>query len=354
MDTKDAPQIIEHLGKSIAFTPFETRWIPASARFVLLGQTPKAKGIMQVYQLDENELSLVKEKEDGPGFKCATFGASTITQRHMATGDYDGYLKIWDLETMQPTFSVKGHSQIINSIDGCGGLLGQGAPEIVTGSRDGCVRVWDPRQQDPVLSLEPVEAEVVPDCWAVRFGNAYSPEERTLVAGYDNGDVKLFDLRTSSLKWDTNLKNGVCGLEFDRKDTLMNKLVVTTLESKFHVFDMRTFNVDSGYTGLVESAHKSTIWGVSHAPQNRDLFATLGGNGAVNLYKYSYPEKRVIDDLNNNPIGVVGNVKILNEKELAQQPIISWDWNPDKLGLAVMCALDQSVKVVIVTRLGTF
>ena len=33
---------------------------------------------------------------------------------------------------------MKGHSEIINCIDGVGGLgIGEGAPEIVTGSRDG-------------------------------------------------------------------------------------------------------------------------------------------------------------------------------------------------------------------------
>lgn len=35
-------------------------------------------------------------------------------------------------------YSAKGHEEIINSIDGVGGLgIGEGAPEIVTGSRDG-------------------------------------------------------------------------------------------------------------------------------------------------------------------------------------------------------------------------
>lgn len=29
------------------------------------------------------------------------------------------------------------HSEIINALDGCGGLKGAGAPEIATGSRDG-------------------------------------------------------------------------------------------------------------------------------------------------------------------------------------------------------------------------
>ena len=68
-----------------------------------------------------------------------------------------------------------------------------------------------------MVSLEPSEAEEIkPDCWAVAFGGAYNQEERCLCAGYDNGDVKLFDLKKNMLRWDTNLKNGVCGLEFDR------------------------------------------------------------------------------------------------------------------------------------------
>ena len=40
--------------------------------------------------------------------------------------------------TEKPVYSVKAHSQIINAIDGVGGLgVGEGAPEIVTASRDG-------------------------------------------------------------------------------------------------------------------------------------------------------------------------------------------------------------------------
>ena len=37
----------------------------------------------------------------------------------------------------------------------------------------------------------------------------YNQDERFVTAGYDNGDVKMFDLRTMSVKWETNLKNGV-------------------------------------------------------------------------------------------------------------------------------------------------
>jgi len=85
-----------------------------------------------------------------------------------------------------------------------------------------------------------VKGADVPDCWDVKFGNSYNADERVIAAGYDNGDLKIFDLNKNELLWDTNLNNGVCGLEFDRKDIIMNKLVVTTLEGNFHVLDMRT------------------------------------------------------------------------------------------------------------------
>jgi hypothetical protein len=52
------------------------------------------------------------------------------------------------------------------------------------------------------------------------------------LAGYDNGDVKMFDLRAGKVRWETNVRNGVCGTEFDRKEIQMNKFCVTTLESQ--------------------------------------------------------------------------------------------------------------------------
>jgi WD40 repeat protein len=41
------------------------------------------------------------------------------------------------------------------------------------------------------------------------LGNSYNSEERIVCSGYDNGDIKMFDLKTMSLRWETNVKNGV-------------------------------------------------------------------------------------------------------------------------------------------------
>jgi hypothetical protein len=150
------------------------------------------------------------------------------------------------------------------------------------------------------------------------------------------------------------VKNGICGLEFDRPDIAQNKLVVTTLESKFHVFDLKTCHPESGYADVAELAHKSTIWGVRHFPQNRDLFTTMGGNGCLNIYKYHYPSNRQIKDLDGVPQGVAGKVELLNEKKVAEQPIVGLDWNTDKLGLGCQVSLDQKCSVIITTKLNLY
>merc|ERR1711881_538474 len=93
----------------------------------------------------------------------------------------------------------------------------------------------------------------------------------------------------------------------------MNKLMVCTLESRFRMYDMRTFHPTKGYANLSEQAHKSTVWCGRFLPQNRELFCTGGGNGNLNLYKYSYPAQS---------------------------------------GLVCMGSFDQSVRVAVISKLG--
>ena len=355
MNKLEKPQIIVHVQKGLNYTAYDAKWIPCSARFVVLGSHPKGTGAMQIYEVSRGSANLLKDVEKKASFKCGTFGASSLQQRNLATGDFEGKLMIWNLEkTELPVYSVKAHKEIINCINGVGGAgIGEGAPEIVTGSRDGSVKVWDPRQKDePVANMEPGAGQDRRDCWCVAFGNAYNADERTVAAGYDNGDIKLFDLKKMSLRWETNVKNGVCDIQFDRRDILMNKLVATTLESKFFLWDMRTQHPGKGFAMLTEKAHCSTVWCVRHLPQNREIFMTCGGSGSLNLWKYSYPAKRVIKDADGVDMGAVGSVDLLQNVNLSTQPVSALDWSPDKEGLAVCTSFDQTVRVLIVTKLN--
>ncbi|CAB1427422.1 unnamed protein product [Pleuronectes platessa] len=92
------PQIIAHIQKSLNFTVFDTKWIPSSAKFVCVGNFPRGTGVLQIYEVQQGEALLIREVEKPKPIKCATFGASSLQQRHIATGDFDGNLNIWNLE----------------------------------------------------------------------------------------------------------------------------------------------------------------------------------------------------------------------------------------------------------------
>ncbi len=53
-------------------------------------------------------------------------------------------------------------------------------------------------------------------------------------------------------------------------------------------------------------------------------------------------------------MGVIGKVELLNQRDICQQCISSFDWNRDKLGLSVLCGLDQTIRVMIVTKLNLY
>uniref|UniRef100_A0A7S2QTR2 WD repeat-containing protein 92 n=1 Tax=Chlamydomonas chlamydogama TaxID=225041 RepID=A0A7S2QTR2_9CHLO len=356
VDAKPRPQILEHLQKSLTVTIYDTKWIPSSARFVALGSYARNTGCLQVYELDGPELKLIKESEKPSSFKCGTFGASSLVERKLATGNFEGKLQIWDLEnTAQPVFDVQAHASIVNAMDGCGGpAKGYGAPEIVTCGRDGCVRVWDVRQQDaPVAAFEPADSSNIRDCWCVAFGNSYNNEERCVLAGYDNGDVKMFDLRMNKVRWESNVKNGVCGVQFDRKDIEMNKFVVCCLEAQLHVFDARTHHPKKGFASLTERVSAgSTVWGVHHLPQNREVSMVCSGDGTLHLYRYHYPDQRKVKDHEGHELGVAGSVEMLANRNFSSQPVSAFDWSPDKEGLFVCGAFDQTIRVGVVTKLS--
>lgn len=94
------------------------------------------------------------------------------------------------------------------------GLLQSNAgPLIATGGKDGAVRVWDAREPSaPVAAFVPAGGAAAADCWSVALGNCHS-SECCVLAGYQNGDIKMFDLKAASVRWETNVGRGVCGVQ---------------------------------------------------------------------------------------------------------------------------------------------
>lgn len=378
-------QIIQHVKLPLLYTAMDVKWIPQSAMITVVGQHPNNNGACSVYQLSHGEIQTKLELRFPVPFKCCTMGHNYLTEGgstrsvpnpSVAIGDFVGGLRVWDLDrllqlpeeypsikkpnhrevleddalTQAEIFKVsRAHESIINCVDGA---RFSGPPELVTGSRDGAVKVWDIRQpQKPVIVLEPVEKSRARDCWTVRFGNAFDPDERVVAAGYDNGDVKLFDLRTQKMLHEMNVGNGVCDVEFDRPDIKMNKLLISMLEGKVRVSDLRTLHPKLGYAYVEQRVSEGTIWTTRSLPQNREVFLS-GGGGDLSLCQYQYPPERELKDPEGMKRGVPGAVQQINQAKVGEQPINSMDWNRSKEGLLACSSFDQCLRVMLVTKLS--
>lgn len=338
--------------------------------------------------------------------RCASFGASPAGGAFFATAGQDGALRWWDTERLASSSSssaatatsaelwrVPGaHAGVVHALDGVGGALrGHGPPEFLSGGEDGCARLWDPRvaaASGPVAAFEPPPAAAAavppggcapapsgvgggggprpqparpPACWAVALGGAADRERRVAAAGWSTGDVRAWDLRAPSagplLAARLPGGRGVTSLEFDRRTIEKNRLVATGLDGALRSFDLRTLHPTDGaaVAGVTNAAPGAacTLWCVRHTPQDRETAAVCGGAGRVWLYRHRYPaagraEPHPGDGL---PRGVGGELAQVGWHDVSTQPVVCWDWSPDRHGLAVCGALDQHVRVFAVTRL---
>jgi len=343
--------------KSSEMTLFDCRWVPCSARFVVAGTHTKGHGILTVYTLSETEeliQSVTIERKRHP-FKCITFGASKLDERYPATGDFDGNINVWDIENKLSVWSAKGHSSIINSIDGAVGKQSTNNQDhlVVTGSRDGSVKVWDIRAKEKaVASMQPLEGNPSHDCWTVAFGSSSDSADKIIAAGFDNGDVKIFDLRAMSVLWETHVSNGVCSLAFDSSTNGVKKLSATCLCGYFYSWNLNSFQSIAKHPEITEKLNKCnhTIWGGRFLHQNRNILLTFDGSGSVKVLNYKSKDN-LLDSKKSSLMNSPSCVEKLQETQLSEQPISSFDWSPDKLGLAVSTSFDQKIRVLAVTNL---
>ena len=352
-DISLVPKIKTLISKKLNYTPYNIHWLPYSSKVIITGEIYNSKGIIQIYNLIKGRLCLDVEYIRPFPSKCSTFGISSFSSYDFALGDFEGNFQILNLEKGIANYDIKkAHEGIIHGIDAIGGKNGIGPPEIVTGGKDGMVKIWDLRNDKPVTVLEPKGIEKngknFPECWTVAYAGVSigdGSEERKLGIGYDNGDFKIFDLRMDKVLYGENLKNGICSIDFDSKNNPLNKMIVTTLGSKFYLFDLNNndnndinLNNNFKYKRLYDEVN-TTVWGTKFFPQNRNIFASLCGNGCLNLYEYKNSDFNDENYINSKKI------KLLTNNKICSAPIIGFDWHYVNSGLCCLVSLDNIVKI---------
>jgi len=117
----DKPQIICHVEKSINYTLFDCKWIPKTAKFVVVGSEPRGTGVIEMFEINSTDIKpldkvivkndfitrvirmILTEKfdyvpsqiETSNSLKCASFGISPTGKKLLACGNFEGNLDVW-------------------------------------------------------------------------------------------------------------------------------------------------------------------------------------------------------------------------------------------------------------------
>jgi hypothetical protein len=68
--------------KSVNFTPFDTRWVPCSAKFVMLGINPRGTGAFKVFELDHGDFRFALPKSPFSASVALSTNCIVVQQGH--------------------------------------------------------------------------------------------------------------------------------------------------------------------------------------------------------------------------------------------------------------------------------
>jgi WD40 repeat protein len=153
--------------------------------------------------------------------------------RLLATGERNGIVKIWDIDTLQIIQSFQeneGRWQKYFTVK----FLPDGNT-LVGGGDDGCLRAWD------VVSGKSIDSAEYCSRWSEIRDLAISPDGNFLASGLDEGDVLIFD--TSTWKLIENLSNRALDPKAIRSITFLpgGSILVGNMQDDIQFWDVETF-----------------------------------------------------------------------------------------------------------------
>ncbi|MFL5340400.1 MAG: protein kinase domain-containing protein, partial [Gemmataceae bacterium] len=187
--------------------------------------------------------------------------------RHLATGDWQGSVRIWDAVT--GVGPLRTFPQIRDVGHPVGALaFNHDGTSLATASFDRSVDVWDPATGTLLRSL--------PHSGRVVFGVAFSLDGRLIASTGEGKTVHVWEAKTGREFFGLRGHSGVCGcVAFSPGDGLC--LASTSMDGTIRVWDATPLQGHEHQEAYSFPQDKAEIWSVAVSPNGR--FIAAGGMG---------------------------------------------------------------------------
>ncbi|KAM9950843.1 hypothetical protein ACTFIT_008841 [Dictyostelium discoideum] len=335
-----------YVTKKLTSQPYSCQWIPTSCSVVTVGKKTSggiSKGDIKIHQLEfddtsgDPKLNLVYENEFTNPFRCLSFfkQANQLQQqdnRKFITGDFNGQISEWDSDICDiPIWGVKGaHQGSISAIDAYADNL------VVCGGKDGTIKVYDTRikpnsandnngnNSSPISTFEQTNKS---NCWSI------CTNDNNIIAGFENGDLNIYNLKTNSIQSTTKLNGGICSIDSNDRSNILNQFLITTNKSFISIasFNNNNNNNIEFKDYEINKEPNQTIWSGIYSPWNKkdneNIFTIAQGDGSVSMYR---------DDC-----------KLIDKVLVSDLPILSLDYSKDRKGLLCCISLKKQLSILI-------
>ncbi|KAF2069871.1 hypothetical protein CYY_008811 [Polysphondylium violaceum] len=325
----DQDVLCNYVSQRLTSSPYDLKWIPSSPCILTVGKKTVGgvvKGDLKIHKFeyidDKPKLSLEYEGNSISPLRCCSFMRSSTTinnnERIFVTGDFSGSLLIWDSDKINEPMASNSntHQGTISSID-----THLESNIIVTGGKDSLVCLWDKRDIKSPIYKYTCQTKENSNCWAI------STNGKEIICGYENGQLNIFDIKTNSLKANTRLKGGISSIDISSINNVQdigNEFLVSTSQSLICKMKLQQDKLSIVKEITTDS---EMVWSSKYFNNHPSIYTLMQGDGNAYIYK---------------------NDQLLKKLSISKNsPIISFDHNPEKLGLMSCITLNKQLFVLL-------
>ena len=181
----------------------------------------------------------------------------------LASGSRDGAVKLWDVASGRLRQTLAGHTDGINRV-----AWSPDGRTLASGSRDTTIRLWDVEEGSARAVLQGHTAEV--------YGLAFTPDSRSLLSGSDDGTLRLWDVESSQcLRIMRGYVSSLFGIDWSPDGTRLASGGSDALVTVWDMTGARPPRVLRGHRGVVSA--------VGWSPNGR-LLASSGWDNTIRLW----------------------------------------------------------------------